>query len=394
MAEGCYVPRYIPASFKGVPFEAMEAGSEHGRRGAEGEFPFGENTAYADLGRRIRRFTVKARFVRNTHVADASALIAAVESYGPGMLVHPTRGAVMVACPKLTVTDNVLEEQGVTYVDMEFVEGNQFGSGISFGGTLFGLGLSAIFEAIGASFYDQYAIESVRFYRVRDIQSTLSNRMEAVKQEFETFNARNPTLEGWNAIATMQDIVDDPAIIRNKEDAFNAFKRAMRSIANIATGDAKYEAFRRISNSAATVSDFPAEVGQTQDAVNVMVRLLAMVNMVQAALETEVKNLSEALDQYDAVVQIIDEEKAAARFTCQDDLFIRLGEFETDAKTALLKRAYGLPALVTYNFSKAVHSLVAAYEIYGDAKRFREIETYNTPSQPFRVGPAVVAPRA
>ncbi|RPH73630.1 hypothetical protein EHM76_05065, partial [bacterium] len=42
---------YVPASFKGVQFYCVDADVEGGRRGAEGEFPFGEETAYADLGR-------------------------------------------------------------------------------------------------------------------------------------------------------------------------------------------------------------------------------------------------------------------------------------------------------------------------------------------------------
>lgn len=394
MAEACYKPSYLPASYKGVAFEAMEATSEHGRRGAEGEFPFSDNPAYADLGRKIRKYTIRGRFAQNSHIAGAEALIAACETLGPGILVHPTRGALSVACTQLSVTDNVMEEMGVTYVDLEFVEANLFGNGLAFGASIFGIGVTAIFEAIGAAFTDQYDIENVRFYRVRDIQKTVSDRMAAIKREFERFNARNPTLTGWNAINTMGDIVDDPSTIRNANDAFEAFKRAGRTLAGVATGAEKYEAFRRIANDAAHVSDLPQEAGTTQDAVNSMARMLAVVNMVQAALETPVTNLLAALDQYDQVVQIITEELSIARATCQDSLFLKLRDFETEAKTQLLKRAYGLPALVTYNFSKGVASLIAAYEIYGDAKRFREIESYNIGYLPFHLGPTIQAPRA
>lgn len=394
MAEECYVPKYFPASYKGVAFDAMEVSSEHGRRGAEGEFPFGENTAYADLGRKIRRYTLKARFPNNEHIASASALIAVCESFGPGLLMHPTRGVVTVACTKLNVTDNVLEERGVTYVDLEFVEANIFGTGIALGGTIFGLPITPIYEAINAAFVDQYQIDSVRYYRVRDVQGAISDRMDTVKKEFERYNANAPTLEGWQAIATMQNIIDDPASVRNADDAFQAFKRSMRTLAGVSTGDSKYASFKRIANDAARVSALPGEAGTSEDAVNAMVRMLAMVNMVQAALEAKVTNLAEALDQYDAVVQIISEELTAARETCQDDLYLQLRAFETGAKTTLLKRAYGLPALVSFNFAKGVHSLVAAYEIYGDAKRFRDIETFNPSALPFIVGPKILAPRA
>src|SRR4029079_15752726 len=97
----------VPASFKGVGFWCTEADIEGGRRGAEGEFPFGEDTAYADLGRKIRVFHLSAEFAEADHVWDSQALFDACQSPGPGLLVHPTRCTHMVACRSVKVTDNL-----------------------------------------------------------------------------------------------------------------------------------------------------------------------------------------------------------------------------------------------------------------------------------------------
>src|SRR6187402_496026 len=97
----------VPASFKGVQFYCTEADVEGGRRGAEGEFPFGEQTAYADLGRKIRVYHLTAYFREDSHVWDSQALFVACESPGPGILVHPTRGAVMVACRSIKLSDKI-----------------------------------------------------------------------------------------------------------------------------------------------------------------------------------------------------------------------------------------------------------------------------------------------
>jgi len=109
---------YVPASFKGVQFVCTDADIEGGRRGAEGEFPFGENTAYADLGRKIRVFHLTAAFREDDHVLDAQALFAACESPGPGILVHPTRGTHMAACRSVKVSDKVEEEAGLTTAEL------------------------------------------------------------------------------------------------------------------------------------------------------------------------------------------------------------------------------------------------------------------------------------
>ena len=73
----------VPASFKGMGFWCTEASIEGGRRGAEGEFPFGEDTAYADLGRKIRTFNLTAVFREDDHVLDASASSSNGESPNP-----------------------------------------------------------------------------------------------------------------------------------------------------------------------------------------------------------------------------------------------------------------------------------------------------------------------
>lgn len=394
MAQGCYTPLYATGSFKGVTFDAMEVTSEHGRRGAEGEFPFSENTAYTDLGRKIRRYSISARFANNAHIASADALIAACESYGPGLLVHPTRGAVTVACTKLTVKDNPLEEQGVTYLDMEFVEANSIGTGVNVGSSLLGFAFGGIIDAIGEAFESNYDLDKVRYYRVNDVQSTVPEQLQNIRNEFARATHATNSAANWQALTTLDSVISDPAQYRSAEDTFEVFKRATRTLSGVTSGQDKYDAFRRIANGAASTSSLPDEAGVSQNAVYSTVRMLSMVHMVQGALETPVANLNEALDQYDAVVTIIDEELAAARATCDDDLYIKLREFQTNARSALLNRAYNLPAVVIYDFGGPVHSLVAAYEIFNDAKRFAEIESFNPGAWPFLVGPQVIATRS
>ena len=126
----------VPASFKGMGFWCTEASIEGGRRGAEGEFPFGEDTAYADLGRKIRTFNLTAVFREDDHVLDASAFFAICESPQPGILVHPTRGTHLVACRQITVSDKLEEAEGETTAELEFVEANPIGTGL--GGSIFG----------------------------------------------------------------------------------------------------------------------------------------------------------------------------------------------------------------------------------------------------------------
>ena len=61
------------------------------------------------------------------------------------------------------------------------------------------------------------------------------------------------------------------------------------------------------------------------------------------------------------------------------------------AGATLLAKAYGLPPLIEYDFHAGVSSLFAAHEIYGDAKRLREIEASNARQIALTIGPRVAA---
>lgn len=393
MAEACYTPLYLPASFKGVSFVAEESTSEHGRRGAEGEFPFGESTAYADLGRKIRRYTIKGRFQNNAHIASSSLLIAACESPGPGLLIHPTRGAVLVACTKLSVSDDPLNEQGISHLDLEFVEANEVATGLSVGLSIFGLAVNVLYGVLGDSFEVNYVIDDVPYWRVPSVLDASSDAMQAISLEFGKAITGTDDNGKWSALATMRTYVHDSAKLADSKQAFKAFRQSIITLANTAKGQAKYDSFKTIANKVALVSRLPEEAGDAENAMFGMVRILAVTQMVKAALEVPTTTIDAALNQYDEIVTIMDQELAASRSTCEDDVYIQLRKFETEAKVRLLQRAYGLPALIEYDFHGGVNSLMAAYDIFNDAKRFKEIEDRNPGHFPWSIASPIIAAR-
>jgi prophage DNA circulation protein len=392
VAIGCYKPQYVPASFKGIPFEAEETTSEHGRRGAEGEFPFSENTAYEDMGRKIRRYTITGRLVTNEHIAHADALIAACEAPGPGLLLHPTRGALMVACTRLSVKDDPTNEQGVTYVDLEFVEASSVATGF-LSGVLLGIGGLSLFAALEASFTVSFSVDTVDYFDVPNVIATAGEAAGAIRDEFRRVVPRMAGRKKWYSLAALDNLVNDPASMRSGRAAYEAFDRSTKTLANATSGQAKYDAFRSIANKMAQTSPLYGQGGIAQDAVYSTVRMMAVVNMTRAAMELDIVTLDDALKNYDSVSAVISQEIAAARLACDHALYLELRKFQTEAQTALLNKAYKLPALIEYNFSGGVHSLVAAHEIFGDAKRFAEIEKRNPNMWPFSMGPRITATR-
>jgi prophage DNA circulation protein len=380
MAKGCYTEPYLPGSFKAVPFKAMEVTSEHGRRGAEGEFPFGEVTGYADLGRRIRTYSISARFDSNAHVLEAAALIAACELPGPGPLVHPTRGVILSAAVRsLKVTDKVEEEQGVTYVDMEFVEANNWPNGLSLLGQVLGLAIAPLITASRASFSANYRPTEVQAFRQDAVVNAAQEQVGSVTNAYVAATTTEATSDERNRIVyEMRNVQNVDSEAENTETMDRALSLGMNAVALKLRGVDKFNAFRQIANGASKQSSFAATAGEAENAVYSHVRTLAAAYMAEGAMEAADLSAPAIFEQSDIIYALITQEMEYARSTCQNDLFLQMSKFRSDVQARLNDKAYNSPGLVEFDFVGNVHPLVAAYSIFGDAKRHRQLETTNS----------------
>lgn len=395
MVQGCYVDLYRPGSFKGVTFPAQEATSEHGRRGAEGEFPFGEFTAYADLGRRIRHYSIKARYADNDHLERAAELIAAIESPGPGTLVHPTRGAVRAACKKARVTDHMVDDSGYTDIDMEFVEASDFLGG-AVGAFLSAIGVDSIVGATATYFTQAYNLNLAPVFDVEPATATAQSAIAEIREGFRSAIGLATDKNVWRISGDLDTVATQGQSARKTATAWQAISNGIAAIDTYAANDtAKLAALRRIVNWGARGSTLSGYGGSAQEAVISSVRIVGAAYLARAGATAVATSSQQACQQYASVIKVLDQEASIARDRCDDVLHVALRDFTVQAQTALLNRVFGTPAIVEYNFSGGVFSVVAAHEIYGDATRFAEIEANNPSRLPFVIGPVVraVAPQ-
>lgn len=391
MADACYRRPFYTASFKGFSFEAEDASSEHGRRGAEGQFPFGEETAYADLGRHIRTYHIKGRFVTNDHMQQSGRFIAVCESPGPGTLVHPTRGAVRAACKKLKVSDKLIDGFGVTEVDCEFVEASDW-LGSAVGAIITGLNSGRVTSTLQDLFLARYVVSTVAINQQAAVLSTASNAVGAVKRGFDQASGLSTDANVWRVSEDLET-VSSGTVARNATLAWQAISNGIAAVDLYGSESAqKVFAHRTIINWASSQpASLTGTAGLAQEMVVSSMRILAGVALAKVVSTSPAANAQEACRQYAMVISVLREEATAARTRCDDDLHLALNQFIVETQTTLLARVYGTPAIVEYDFGGPVWSMVAAHEIYGDARRSRDIESINARTLPWQFGPVVSA---
>ncbi|HTB47016.1 MAG TPA: DNA circularization N-terminal domain-containing protein [Acetobacteraceae bacterium] len=84
------------ASFRGVPFKVIGEQVKKGRRLAVHQYPFRDGGWPEDMGRALRTYSFTGYLIGDIAPAMQLALDTALEAKGPGILVHPTIGAVSV----------------------------------------------------------------------------------------------------------------------------------------------------------------------------------------------------------------------------------------------------------------------------------------------------------
>lgn len=112
------------AQFRGVPFMVVSHSVSVGRRLADHQFPQRDLGYYEDLGRQDRSFTLEAYLVGEDVADQRDRLIAALETPGPGELIHPWLGRLWVVARPVEVSESRTERRKVD-VKLSFVEAEE-----------------------------------------------------------------------------------------------------------------------------------------------------------------------------------------------------------------------------------------------------------------------------
>ena len=87
-----------PASWRGVPFAVLTSDADLTRRTAVHEYPWRDDVWAEDLGAGRNTYAIAGRLVGDDAIALRDQMADAVSIPGPGELIHPTFGSLIVAC--------------------------------------------------------------------------------------------------------------------------------------------------------------------------------------------------------------------------------------------------------------------------------------------------------
>lgn len=422
---GIWAATLQPASFRGVPFAVMESTVKTGRRTAVHEYPFRNEVWVEDLGLGTRMFTFRGFLVGDNVFAQRDAMVAAVETAGPGTMVHPSIGSRNVSVIDFAATERG-ERGRVVELEFSFVQTMAVLFPTTVAQTQSGV-LNSVSSAISAMAADfQTYVAGPLAYGAGVVQGALATvavwqgtaialagdaglLVGAVSSLVGNFGRYSGGAVSTPAPPSATVASALAAAITNKtaiETASAALGTAGANLGATTTG-AFATAVQGLSEALRTSATNPADqvriltalqnfnpapavlsapIGAAtvtaQTGIAALCRRTALASLATACAAYQPTSSNDAQALQAAVAPLFDAEVTIAADAGQDATYLAMRGMRTAVVKDLTIRGAALPALMTVTSSEPQPALALAYRLYQDATRADDLIARANPIHP------------
>lgn len=366
---------YLQAQFRNAKFFISSADYTTGRRTAEHIYPRANLTDYEDLGQAPKKFSLDAYVLGDDYFEQREALETALDTGGPGILVHPYRGVFNVVARRYAEKEHTAQGRMARFkIDFAVysIESLTTVSDSTIPQVL--AAKQEVLEAARDQFEDNYSLDRQPNVAIVDARTTLekafatlesSKRIVANVAEFKRDLAQSQgNIIGLSLSAT--------ALFTSLERSLN-FGTDMSSTpgaSTVTTSNAKDQKREQSEiysstettvvntpDALATAFDYPAQQVQNAMAHQAVAALIGVLPFV------DYRSVQEVREAQDFIFDLMDETMSDPNIS--DGLYAAL----RDSKKALYRdleiRLINLPLLVEIELPEETNALALAYRLYG-----------------------------
>lgn len=178
--------RLRDASFRGVPFLLDDDEGTFGRRVQVHEYPQRDKPFTEDLGRATRRISINAYLVGDDYDEQRNKLIVAIETAGPGTLVHPHYGEMKGSVDGEVRVTHSNAEGRMCRVSFQFVESGELSFPVAGTATAERLGdTCGLFDDAIDSMFSGFSLSGIADFIQNDVIADATEMLETVSEVFD-----------------------------------------------------------------------------------------------------------------------------------------------------------------------------------------------------------------
>lgn len=385
---------YRPGAFRGVPFHLKSSSSSGGRRTVLNEFPLRDEPVTEDMGRRARQFQLSMTVIGQDYMAQRDRLIEALETAGPGTLMHPFRGELLVAVLGDYSCEESTEQGGLARISATFVEAGatprpdsqlaQGGAGNAAADALQADALAEFEEAFSVAGFASFVAEGT----IDSLQAATQAVLNA-----------GGLLEGAGEFGTLyrgltgnfQQLILAPGnlagqllgLVRGLSGTGNPLQALKAQMSLFGLGDKA----KRVTGGSAYQPPARAQLAANQAAtyrlveraaVSEAVRLAVSKPGTQAGSGVDYDNRDQAVDIRDQLLEELDRQQLAA----SPARYRPLAQLSAELVGEMNRAAANLVPLTRVTPATTLPALLLAHRLYGDARQADQIVTRNRLNHP------------
>ena len=365
----------IPGEFRGVQFFIKRHSYTGGRALVKHEFPEVDGAQYEDQGKLPGSFSMSIYVLGGNYFQHREAMIAALETEGPGLLNHPYRGIFNVRVDGFTVSEGVGRGRTADFevnFDVEEIDTltkvDPNPQGLAFEAK------QSLLDSILEWFADAYDLASTPITAIEDLTATIDSAFEVVdaaKKLANTtaeFKASIRNLKGKGIALTLNASLLASQMI----DTIN-FGTNLSSPVNdlVATADnAKDQTRELYAIAEASVDSFtptPPDIADDPDYPAYQVRQMMIYSAIGGLVGmTTVENFSSVEDAETAKIKLFDliDTVSESGFIA-DDIYEDLRDAKAAINEDLTVRSITLPRIIEFQNTYISDSLSLSNTIYG-----------------------------
>jgi prophage DNA circulation protein len=389
------------ASYKGTPFFVEQDAEEGGRRIVVHQFPMRDTPYLEDLGEDKRDYNVTAYLASDSADTDAGTLVATCAMTGPGTLVLPTHGPIVVRCLNFK-RQRSKDKHGYIAFELHFIrEGatSALASVANLANLIFVAADSAA-TAIANSFVANTAIaQQANFVvaaAVNGVQNAVST-IEAIRTTSPVDPATSATQR--DALQSTFDqttaLIEDPVNIATLPTSLIASTRAVADGMPAANAVPAFEAVVTDPTLNVTIADNYPTPSRQAAAVNdaaakQLLLLAALTAYCEAIAQLKLTDRQSAITLRANVAEYI--EAILENLPADDiDLFNAIEDLRNSTVQYLSTAIINLAPVVTVEANISLPSLYWAWRLYADPNRSTELVARNQVPHPSFMPPSFEA---
>ncbi|WP_031438171.1 DNA circularization protein [Methylobacter tundripaludum] len=401
--------KLLPASFRGVPFSYISTDGQVGRRNVVHEFPQRDLPLAEDLGRKAREFTFEACIVGDNYMDGRDRLIAALEAYGSGELVHPYRGRMQVVVSSPARVSESTAEGGMARFSLTFTESGEAVNPAPRTDTAAAVETAADEAQVEAEkgFFDDFNVDGLQDFVPTEALTTINDSLNSVMQAANGLMSGGLLPEFTQQLFSMSSTVSN--LIRFPANLAGGLIGQIKSLSGIASNPfSALSSLRSLFSFGSNAKPVPNSVGGApyinkagtpiyigqagipavinplvtpsrqqqavnQAAVSTLVQRAAVIEAARVSAQITPASYGEAIVLRD---EIADKLEALAE-TAPDAVYMALTKLRIAVIQDITARAADLSRTVSYAVPTTLPVLVVAYGLYGNIDQFDNIVARN-----------------